>query len=319
VRFRNIALVYECDDATLTCAATLASHHRARLTLVHVMKGVPDELAIFDAGGRTVDVRSLIHRDRQSALRAAARSVVHLGVRPRTRLLVGDPFIEIIRDVLANARDLVIMTADGRRSLRSRLLGSTASHLVLRCPVPILVVKPGKRGRFKRVSVAVDPGTPAAPQADLNRRLLELGAEVARREDAELHVVHAWQLIGEAMLHTRGGLSDTEVSGLAVREASTRRAALEVLVQPWESLHPRLHLLKGSAPDVVPRFVERQQIDLLVMGSVSRTGIAGFIIGNTAERILDAVQCSLLVVKPEGFVCPVASQGSEAPDRSRVP
>jgi nucleotide-binding universal stress UspA family protein len=313
MRFRSIALVYECDQATLTCAATLARHHRARLTLVHAIKSVPDDLASYDVGGRTVDVRTLIHRDRQSALRAAAKSIVGMGVRPRTRLLVGDPFLEVIRDVVANARDLVIMTADGRRGLRHRLLGSTASHLVRKCPVPVLVVKPGSRGRFRRVAVAVDPGTTALPHADLNRRLLELGTEVAKREDAELHVVHAWQLPGEAMLRGRGGLSEAEVSALLAREAATRRAALEPLLLPWASLHPRLHVLKGHAPDVVPRFVERERIDLLVMGSVSRTGIAGFIIGNTAERILDAVQCSLLVAKPEGFVSPVSPSGPAEP------
>jgi len=317
MRFRNIALVYECDDATLSCAATLARHHRARLTLVHVIKGVPDDLAIFDVGGRAVDVRALIHRDRQSALRAAAKSIVGMGVRPRTRLLVGDPFIEVIRDVLANARDLVVMTADGRRGLRRRLLGSMASHLVRKCPVPVLVVKPGKRGRFHRVAVAVDPGTPEVPQAALNRRLLELGAEVAKREDAELHVVHAWQLLGEGMLRGRGGLSEAEVSDLLTREAATRRAALQPELRPCANLHPHLHLLKGNAADVVPRFVERERIDLLVMGSVSRTGIAGFLIGNTAERILDAVQCSLLVVKPEGFVSPVAAPDSAAPRAAR--
>lgn len=159
MRFRNIALVYECDDATLTCAATLARHHRARLTVVHVMKSVPDDLATFDAGGRAVDVRTLIHRDRELALREAVKSLAGTGVRPRTRLLVGDPFIEIIRDVVAHDRDLVVMTADGSRGLRRRLLGSTASHLVRKCPVPVLVVKPGRRERFQRVAVAVDPGS----------------------------------------------------------------------------------------------------------------------------------------------------------------
>lgn len=306
MKFRNIALVYECDDATLTTAAMLARHHRARLTLVHVVKDVPDDLATFDTGGRSVDVRALIQRDRQSALRAAAKSLVGMGVRPRTRLMVGDPFIEVIRDVQANARDLVVMTADGRRGLRHRLLGSAASHLVRKCPVPVLIVKPGKRGRFQHVAVAVDAGTTAGPHTALNQRLLELGAEVAKREDGELHVVHAWQLLGEAMLRGRGGLSEGDVAEALAREAATRRATLEPLLRPYDDLHPGLHLLKGRAEDVVPRFVERHHIDLLVMGTVSRTGIAGFIIGNTAERILDAVQCSLLVAKPEGFVSPVS-------------
>ena len=45
--------------------------------------------------------------------------------------------------------------------------------------------------------------------------------------------------------------------------------------------------------------------DLLVMGTIARTGIAGFIVGNTAERLLPRIPCSVLAIKPEGFVSPV--------------
>ncbi|HVS10740.1 MAG TPA: universal stress protein [Planctomycetota bacterium] len=45
--------------------------------------------------------------------------------------------------------------------------------------------------------------------------------------------------------------------------------------------------------------------DLLVLGTVARTGIAGVLIGNTAEEILDRIACSVLVVKPDGFVSPL--------------
>jgi len=59
----------------------------------------------------------------------------------------------------------------------------------------------------------------------------------------------------------------------------------------------------------VPRFVEHQHIDLLVMSTVSRTGIAGFLIGNNAERLLDAVRCWLLLMKPEALASPVRPLG----------
>jgi nucleotide-binding universal stress UspA family protein len=42
------------------------------------------------------------------------------------------------------------------------------------------------------------------------------------------------------------------------------------------------------------------------MGTVARGGIAGLLIGNTAERMLRKLPCSVLAVKPEGFVCPVS-------------
>lgn len=42
------------------------------------------------------------------------------------------------------------------------------------------------------------------------------------------------------------------------------------------------------------------------MGTFARIGIAGFFIGNTAEAILEQLQCSVLAVKPPGFVSPVS-------------
>ncbi len=45
--------------------------------------------------------------------------------------------------------------------------------------------------------------------------------------------------------------------------------------------------------------------DLVVLATVSRTGIAGLLLGNTAERLLPRLDTSLLIVKPADFVCPV--------------
>jgi len=44
------------------------------------------------------------------------------------------------------------------------------------------------------------------------------------------------------------------------------------------------------------------------MGTVGRVGIPGFFIGNTAEEILKRVECSVLAIKPAGFVSPVGAE-----------
>ncbi|MCZ7543179.1 MAG: universal stress protein [Anaerolineae bacterium] len=56
---------------------------------------------------------------------------------------------------------------------------------------------------------------------------------------------------------------------------------------------------------LIPKLAVRHKIDLIVMGTASRTGISGFLIGNTAENVLRQVNISVLAVKPEGFVSPV--------------
>ena len=51
--------------------------------------------------------------------------------------------------------------------------------------------------------------------------------------------------------------------------------------------------------------LKRLDPDLVVMGTVARTGVPGFIMGNTAEMILNQIDCSVLAIKPSGFVTPV--------------
>lgn len=74
---------------------------------------------------------------------------------------------------------------------------------------------------------------------------------------------------------------------------------------PDDAARTRVLHLKGRPALTLIRRVEEEKIDTIVMGTVARVGIAGFFIGNTAETILGRVSCSVLAVKPEGFVTPV--------------
>jgi hypothetical protein len=60
-----------------------------------------------------------------------------------------------------------------------------------------------------------------------------------------------------------------------------------------------------QAYEVIPAMIRDIKADLVVMGTVARTGIPGFIVGNTAEMILSQIACAVLAVKPPGFVSPV--------------
>ncbi len=78
------------------------------------------------------------------------------------------------------------------------------------------------------------------------------------------------------------------------------------LVQHGGSVRDRnVHMLKGAAAKMLPAFAIEKNVDLIVMGTVARSGAAGFVMGNTAERILDQIQCSVLALKPDDFVCPI--------------
>jgi universal stress protein E len=55
---------------------------------------------------------------------------------------------------------------------------------------------------------------------------------------------------------------------------------------------------------VINNLAAKKQVDLILMGTVCRTGMTDFFIGNRVENVLQQVVYSMLTVKPEGFVSP---------------
>jgi len=66
------------------------------------------------------------------------------------------------------------------------------------------------------------------------------------------------------------------------------------------------HMLEGEAEDVIPQLCSQENIGLLVMGTVARSGVSEFLTGNTAEKIISKLNCSLQAIKPDGFICPIS-------------
>jgi len=75
-----------------------------------------------------------------------------------------------------------------------------------------------------------------------------------------------------------------------------------------EFLKPKTHLVKAARREI-PVLAQQLEVDLVVMGTVARTGIPGLIMGNTAEASSSSSIARWLAIKPPGFVTPVSLQG----------
>ena len=309
-RFKNILLVAGgagFEAAALKRAVDLAKNNGARLTVVDVVEELPREMQMLVTSMHLVDIQKLVVEERLKDIKQHTKAVVPKGVRVATKVLVGTPFFEIIREVLKNKHDLVIKTARGEGRLKEVIFGSTTMHLLRKCPCPVWAIKPTHEKKYARIMAAVDPDPIDKKRNALNSKIMELATSLARSEGSELHVVHCWRLYGDTILSGRGRMSQNKVAELARKARMEHEGRISELVEKQAPGLPnnRIHLLKGDAEALIPALAKRKSIEIIVMGTVVRTGIAGFIVGNTAENILQRVDCSVLTVKPDGFVSPV--------------
>ena len=113
------------------------------------------------------------------------------------------------------------------------------------------------------------------------------------------------------------GVLDTPEENIFVYVEQERRDRMDILntlihevignmeQDDKKRLNLRKHLVKGPAHKEIPIVAKQIEADLVVMGTVARTGVPGFIMGNTAETILNQVECSVLAIKPAGFITPI--------------
>jgi nucleotide-binding universal stress UspA family protein len=286
----------------------LARRNQAKLTVVDVIE--EDSWVSGEIYGLEPfqELKQLVSEERQKELDIVIEPLRQQGLDVRVKLLFGKPFLEIIREVLRENHDLVMKTAQGEGGLKGMLFGSTAMHLMRKCPCPVWVVKRGENERFDRIIAAVDPDPLDEQRNQLNFKIMDLATSLAKIEQSILLVVHAWSLYGETILRSGRGRMNREEIDTMVREAEAEhKERLNNLLQKYklQDLKHRVHLIKGEAGRVIPELAEKKRADLIVMGTLSRSGVAGFLIGNTAEKIIHEVDCSVLTAKPDGFVTPV--------------
>jgi nucleotide-binding universal stress UspA family protein len=313
-RFKNILLLAGgegWEETALKRALTLAKNNNAKLKVVKVIEKLPREMQKLITSMHLADLQEVAITEQNRQLKRIIVPIKDEGVQVTAKVLIGTPFLEIIREVLRNKHDLVIKTARGKGGLKEILFGSTAMHLMRKCPCPVWVIKPAHRKKYARIMAAVDLDHFDEDKNALNTKIMELATSLARLEESEFHVVHAWDLYSVISMLGRAGASKSEVDSLARETRKVHKSRLNELIEKYapETPKDRIHLQKGNAEILIPALAKRKRVDLIVMGTISRTGIAGFFIGNTAEKVLQQVNCSVLTVKPDGFVTPVRLGG----------
>lgn len=281
----------------LDAALVLARRHEARLTVVDVVPEFswPARLTM----PRGEQLRGMLAEQKRRRLFEIVAPYVDKGVSIETRVLMGATSTRLIEQVHSGGHDLVMRLTKGVHSRRTGFLGSTGLRLLRHCPCAVWLVKPEQLPKPTQILAAVDVGSTDHAHRALNGTILETAASIAAAEDCLLDVLFVWTIYGENVL--REHLKPEEFSDLQrTTEADHQRAMDETLRAAGVALQPaRIHLLRGDASHEIPRFVEGSRTDLLVMGTVARHGAAGWLLGNTAERVFDHVNCSLLAIKPQ--------------------
>lgn len=275
-------------------ALWLAAASGAKLTFFH-------SLDISEMAQRLILEENLENNVRDKALASLQRMVdraVAEGSRADCAVTFGRSWQQIIRRAVEHNHDLVIAGTRHPSRLRSVLFGSTGMKLLRLCPAPVWLTHPRDRRELRSIVVATD-------LTEVSNRVVDVAANLAGLYGAQLHLLHVIHPATTSELRGIGlPLMRIEEHQRAQREHAEKmlqqqvdRPTVKALPQPANVI-----LTCGEPDEEILKTLSNQNADLLVMATLGRTGIPGMVIGNTAERLLPHLQCSVLAIKPDGFV-----------------
>jgi nucleotide-binding universal stress UspA family protein len=273
-------------------ARQLAKHADAELLLVGT---------VFDAAAAAASERAEPGaRDR--ALAAARVNLERLAVSLRdwggnvtTRVVWGVPVYDAILAAASEWRaDLVVVGAHEHDTLHSRLT-DTDWQLMRRAVRPLLLVKSWSFAGYRTVIAAVDPLHAHDEPYGLDRAVLDAGRSIARACGSTLRAVYAYAGAEAFDLASAVQVAPGVFYGAENVEAVHRRAVAE-LAQQFGIAATEIDLEAASAPDAIVDTVANRRAELVVVGMPPRRGALGAALGSTAEAVVTAVPCDVLIV-----------------------
>jgi universal stress protein E len=255
------------------------------------------------------DIRAYVE-ERQRQLQTLAEELRATGLRVTARVEWDTHSDDgIIREVLRRQPTFLVIESFPKTPADGVLYYQNHHRLIESCPCPLLLIRSAQPyPAHPRVLAAVDPMHAHAKTAALDDAIVTAACKISAALSAEVHLFHARAQWAKITHQIRG--PDWIPDVLKVENQVVYEASVQSQLAELARLHSlpvqRLHLVDGDVRDCLPSFIQADAVDILTLGALSRSVMQRILLGETALRLLDRLDCDMLIVKPPGFHCPVA-------------
>jgi universal stress protein E len=286
----------ESRQKAIRRAAALASSTGAT---VELFNAIPSTLSSGIAHAEAEQFTRYVADQSLRQLERTANRLRREDIVVETTVQTGFPVHQaILRRARQTKADLVVIEAHKHNLFARLLLTQTDFELIRHCPVPLLIVKGTAAWRHPRILAALDPFHANDKPSELDGEIVAAAHALANAVHGAVHAAHIFQSLPGTVLPMP--VAPTVIAASPAQERAYRtamRRRFHEATDRHEIARGKSHLVCGDPAVELPRLARSLRAGLVVMGAASRSGLKRIFIGNTAERVLDSLQCDVLVVK----------------------
>jgi universal stress protein E len=211
----------------------------------------------------------------------------------------------VVRQVLRHQPDMLLHAIQPHNRLGHYLFASVDWQIARKCPVPVLFIKDRPWNELTRITACIDPLHEGDEHAKLDKEIMALSFKLAKDGLGELRVLHCYNTLPHEAIFDEHLITDYDALQVKVEQLHLRRCNLLLEEYGLNTDSYQVDMLKGETDLTISNYAKHNEIDIITMGAVARSVIDRLLVGSTIEHVVDHVDCDVLLVKPEGFICPV--------------
>lgn len=300
--YQNILVVIDPtteEQKALARACILAKHSGAKVTAFLSIYDFSYEMTTMLSGEEREVMRATVVKGRENWLTDLAED---FDCDIQTKVVWHNrPFEAILSEVRDNAFDVVIKSTHAHPTLQSVIFTPTDWHLIRKCWVPLLLVKEHTWPDNGHILAAVNAGSEEEEHQSLNNKISEEAINLATLINADVHFVNSYP--GTPI---NIAIEIPEFDANEYNDAM-KQHHVDVMKEhgnKFDITGEYLHVEEGLPEDVIEKVANQIDAELVILGTIGRTGLSAVLIGNTAEHVIDRLNCDLLALKPDGYQSP---------------
>ena len=305
MKFNNILVVLNPENDkqyALARAVRLAQEQKSpnpvNITLFLAIYDLSYEMSALLSSEERTEMRHNVIEQRKLAIQPYIEKYASDGIQFSSTVVWQSNEAEAItREVETHNYDLVVKYTKAEESLKSLIVTPVDWQILRKCPTPILVVKDGDWKHQRRILVAVNVSDDEnEAHSSFNDELVSLSMDLADSLDrGNIHLVTAYPPTPINMAIDLPEFSTGDCNnGLRGQYLLNMKA----LRQKYGISDDHTHVLEGFPEDVIPQVAEKLEAELVILGTIGRTGLSAAFLGNTAEHVISKLNCNLLAIKP---------------------
>ncbi|OUS26356.1 universal stress protein UspE [Thalassotalea sp. 42_200_T64] len=301
-RYQNILVIIDPtmeEQKALTRACKLASKTGAKITAFLSIYDFSYEMTTMLSGEERETMRETVVKGRENWL----NDLIEDYDREITPKVVwhNRPFEAILSEVRDSQFDVVLKSTHQHPTLQSVIFTPTDWHLIRKCWVPLLLVKEHQWPENGHILAAVNAGSEEQEHQSLNDKISEEALNLSKMINADVHFVNSYP---GTPINIAIEIPEFDA---AEYNQTMKQHHIDVMKEYASKYHLSdefLHVEEGLPEDVIDKVAQQIDAELVILGTVGRTGLSAVLIGNTAEHVIDRLNCDLLALKPDGYQSP---------------